>query len=67
MEVINKNFFNEISGGIKWQGYRASINVIDLRGKNMGSWIDAANTCWKPRTPSAIMYPSGIYIPNFRF
>ena len=45
-------------------GLRPSSNIFDGRGKNMGGWIDANNICWKPGTPTAIMFPSGNY-PRF--
>jgi len=67
MEILNTQSIQQVSGGMNWQGGRESTNVIDIRGKDMGSWIDAANSCWKPGTPSIIMYPGGVYIPNFRF
>lgn len=39
--------------------FPSSTNVIDLRGKDMGTYIDANGACWAPGTPSIIMYPGG--------
>ncbi|EFF9823601.1 hypothetical protein GC658_24255 [Escherichia coli] len=41
------------------QLFPSSTNVIDLRGKDMGTYIDANGACWAPGTPSIIMYPGG--------
>lgn len=67
MKKLNSNEIHQTSGGMKWQGYRESTNIIDLRGQDMGSWIDAANSCWKPGTSSSIMFPAGVFVPNFKF
>lgn len=66
MKMLHPTVIEKVSGGMRWQGWNGSKNVIDLRGKDMGSWIDAANNCWKPGTPSITMHPNGIYIHPFR-
>lgn len=48
-----------VSGGLDLSSGRPSGNVIDLRGKDKGDWIDANNMCWAPNTPSSSMYPGG--------
>lgn len=51
-----------ISGGLNLDGMRESTNVIDLRGTDMGDYIDANNICWPPGTSSEVMYPdSSLY------
>lgn len=67
MELLEKKETECVSGAMNLNGFRESTNIIDLRGKDMGSWIDAANTCWKPGTSSNIMYPGEFFIPNIRF
>ncbi|HHE2836396.1 TPA: hypothetical protein ACO4ER_004467, partial [Escherichia coli] len=49
----------EIQGASLLNGLPSSTNVIDLRGKDMGTYIDANGACWAPGTPSIIMYPGG--------
>jgi hypothetical protein len=48
-----------VTGGLNLNAGRTSDNVIDLRGRDMGGWIDASNMCWAPGTPSSVMYPRG--------
>lgn len=38
MEILKTQSSEKVSGGMNWQGGRESTNVIDLRGKDMGSW-----------------------------
>lgn len=52
------------SGGMNLNGLRPSNNIFDGRGKDMGGWLDANNICWKPNTPTWIMFPQGNY-PRF--
>lgn len=35
---------------------RLSDNVLDIRGLNMGDWIDANNMYWSPYTDSYNMF-----------
>lgn len=48
-------------GGMILDGRPESSNVVDLRGNDRGSYIDANGSCWAPGTSSIVMYPSGIY------
>ncbi|WP_261115598.1 hypothetical protein [Serratia entomophila] len=48
-----------ISGGMHLDGHRESTNVIDQRGRDMGTYIDANGKCWSPGTSSIDMYPNG--------
>jgi|AGFT01.1.fsa_nt_gi hypothetical protein len=43
MEVLKEIDLKRISGAMNLAGMKGSSNVVDLRGKNMGSWVDAAN------------------------
>lgn len=67
MKLLTERDLKHISGAMNLEGLRGSSNIVDLRGVDMGSWIDAANMCWKPGTSSIIMFPGGFYIPNLRF
>lgn len=67
MEVLDQKNIGRVSGGMKISGLRPSNNVINMTGANMGSWISASNTCWKPGTSTLVMYPSGNYKPNNKF
>lgn len=67
MKKIDLYNFRKIAGGMKWEGGRESNNVIDLRGKDKGGWIDANSSCWKNGTSSSSMYPGGVYRPNVKF
>lgn len=64
MKKLNEAELKKIAGAMNLNGLRPSSNIFDGRGKNMGGWIDANNICWKPGTPTAIMFPSGNY-PRF--
>ncbi|HBB4015390.1 TPA: hypothetical protein KAL33_004773 [Escherichia coli] len=57
MREISDNMLDSVKGGMNINGLPGSINVIDLRGKDMGTYIDANGACWAPDTPSIIMYP----------
>jgi hypothetical protein len=59
MRKLTKGEVKIISGGLNLEGQRESSNVIDQRGANMGSYIDANGSCWAPGTNSATMYPNG--------
>ncbi|MFG6078768.1 hypothetical protein [Erwinia sp. OPT-41] len=59
MRNINALELRCVSGGMNIDGLRESSNVIDLRGVDMGAWIDANGACWLPGTTSDIMFPSG--------
>lgn len=59
MRNLTKNELLIVTGGLNLSAGRASDNVIDLRGRDMGDWIDANNMCWAPGTPSSVMYPGG--------
>lgn len=48
-------------GGMILDGRSESSNVIDLRGSDQGSYIDANGSCWAPGTSSIVMYPNGSY------
>lgn len=41
MRPLNKEMFENVKGGLNWVGNRESTNVVDLRGTDMGGWIDA--------------------------
>ncbi|WP_248785528.1 hypothetical protein, partial [Escherichia coli] len=57
MKEISDNMLDSVKGGMNINGLPGSTNVIDLRGKDMGTYIDANGACWAPDTPSIIMYP----------
>lgn len=57
MRIISIEEAVVVSGGLNLEGMRESDNVIDLRGKDMGDYIDANGKCWAPGTSSAVMYP----------
>ncbi|MGO4809466.1 hypothetical protein AB4156_07680 [Cupriavidus sp. 2MCAB6] len=59
MRVITDEEMKMMAGGMNMSGEAESSNVIDLRGRNMGSYIDANGGCWAPGTPSSSMYPNG--------
>jgi len=67
MKDLEKKQTELVTGAMNLNGLRESMNTINLNGVNQGSWIDAANVCWKPGTPSIIMFPGGYYIPGLRF
>ncbi|MEW5288944.1 hypothetical protein ABW286_07080 [Erwinia papayae] len=67
MKESGKRKLYRISGAMNLDGLRESLNVTDFRGTDMGSWIDAANACWMSGTSSGVMYPGGVYIPDFSF
>ncbi|WP_428944299.1 hypothetical protein ACQK5W_17185 [Pantoea sp. FN060301] len=48
-----------IAGGMNLNGLSGSANVIDQRGTDNGSWIDANGACWVPGTDSITMFPAG--------
>lgn len=59
MRIINESELHLVSGGLNLEGEAMSNNVVDLRGKDMGSYIDANGMCWRPGTSSDVMYPQG--------
>ncbi|MBN5311806.1 hypothetical protein PTR36_20020 [Serratia bockelmannii] len=59
MRNLTAKEIQAIIGGLNLEGQRESTNVIDQRGTDMGSYIDANGACWAPGTPSATMYPNG--------
>lgn len=59
MQVLTNEQIDLVSGGLDLSKGRMSDNVIDMRGKNMGSYIDASGMCFAPGTSSAQMYPGG--------
>ncbi|MHC9006838.1 hypothetical protein ACYX33_04325 [Escherichia coli] len=59
MREISDHMLDFVKGGMNLNGLPSSTNVIDLRGKDMGTYIDANGACWAPGTPSIIMYPGG--------
>lgn len=67
MKELTRPQTERVTGAMNLNGLRESNNTVNIAGKNRGSWIDAANVCWRPGTPSLIMYPGGFYIPAFRF
>lgn len=40
MREISDNMLDSVKGGMNLNGLSASTNVIDLRGKDMGTYID---------------------------
>jgi len=56
MREITDNMLNFVKGGLNLDGLPDSANVIDQRGTNMGTYIDANGACWIPGTPSSVMY-----------
>lgn len=59
MKEIKFNELHLISGGMNLDGHRESGNIIDQRGRDMGTYIDANGRCWAPGTSSIDMYPNG--------
>lgn len=59
MKTINMAEKGMIAGGMNLKGLSGSANVIDQRGKDNGSWIDANGACWVPGTDSITLYPAG--------
>lgn len=59
MRELSKAMMENAKGGLNWEGHRESSNVVDQRGTDMGSWIDANGACWMPGTSSATMFPGG--------
>ncbi|SPX35353.1 Uncharacterised protein [Escherichia coli] len=59
MREISDHMLDFVKRGMNLNGLPSSTNVIDLRGKDMGTYIDANGACWAPGTPSIIMYPGG--------
>lgn len=60
MREISDHMLDFVKGGMNLNGLPGSTNVIDLRGKDMGTYIDANGACWAPGTPSIIMYPGEV-------
>lgn len=67
MKDLEKKQTELVTGAMNLNGLRESMNTINLNGVSQGSWIDAANVCWKPGTPSIIMFPGGYSTPKLRF
>lgn len=65
MEKLSNEAILSVSGAMKIEGLRPSNNIYDGRGKDMGDWISAGMTCWKPGTPTYNMFVAGY--PPFRF
>lgn len=59
MRNLNIEEIMLICGGMKIDGMRESTNVIDQRGTDNGTYIDANGTCWAPGTNSSTMFPNG--------
>lgn len=55
MREISDHMLDFVKRGMNLNGLPSSTNVIDLRGKDMGTYIDANGACWAPGTPSIIM------------
>lgn len=51
MREISDHMLDFVKGGMNLNGLPSSTNVIDLRGKDMGTYIDANGACWAPGTP----------------
>jgi hypothetical protein len=49
MREISDHMLDFVKGGMNLNGLPGSTNVIDLRGKDMGTYIDANGACWAPR------------------
>lgn len=67
MKDLERKETERVTGAMNLNGLRESMNAINLNGVNQGTWIDAANVCRKPGTPSIIMFPGGNYITGLRF
>lgn len=59
MKELTEDMLALVSGGFVTDGHRESTNVVDQRGVDKGTYIDANGTCWAPGTPSSVMYPNG--------
>lgn len=55
MREISDNMLDSVKGGMNLNGLPASTNVIDLRGKDMGTYIDANGACWALMNPLMIL------------
>ncbi|MBA5703810.1 UNVERIFIED_ORG: hypothetical protein C7429_10654 [Pantoea allii] len=67
MKDLERKETERVTGAMNLSGLRESMNTINLNRVNQGTLIDAANVCWKPGTPSIIMFPGGYYITGLRF
>lgn len=56
MRNISFKEMESVVGGMITDGYRESDNIIDLRGEDMGYYIDANGMCWEPGSTSEDMY-----------
>jgi hypothetical protein len=63
MKILSQDDLSMISGALNLSNERMSTRVMDLRGTNMGTYIDANNGCFRLGTPSSIMFPRG-YNPS---
>ncbi|ENK0315672.1 hypothetical protein AB2Y09_004213 [Salmonella enterica] len=59
VKILKGDTLSMVSGGMNLDGLPQSQNVLDQRGTNMGTYIDANSSCWAPGTSSAVMYPHG--------
>lgn len=60
MKELTSDILSLVSGGVyDTEGRQGSDNVIDQRGVDMGTYIDANGSCWAQGTPSNVMYPNG--------